>query len=391
MIEIIHKENCCGCGACVSICPKNCIVLSPDEEGFLYPKVTKKECIDCHLCEKVCPIYCNDVIRHDIRVFGCEGDNDIRAKSSSGGVFSLLAQTILEKDGIVFGAKFDNFWQLRHDYVNSVKDLDSLRRSKYIQSQILDSYKLAQSFLESNRNVLFCGTPCQIAGLRSFLKKDYDSLLLVDIICHGVPSPAVWKKYLDEFIKNVCHVNKCKKQDIVIQDINFRDKSAGWSNYNFSITYKLRGRVYIERKNIHEDFYMKLFLENVILRPSCYACKFRNQKSGSDLTLGDFWGCDNFILSNHDDKGISLVLCNTDKGYTTFSNIALKTIIPVNYIEVSKYNSCLNFSCKIPSFRNRFFLLNRFFSLDQIFRYYSGKSCLREKLLNHFLFLLFRK
>ena len=237
--------------------------------------------------------------------------------------------------------------------------------------------------------VLFCGTPCQNSGLRCYLGKEYDNLFLVDVICHGVPSPSIWDKYLSELSDRVCKIENINNNSFKITDINFREKSNGWRKYNISIKYNTGNKEYVEKENIYRNMYMNLFLNNITLRPSCYNCKFRNQKSGSDITLGDFWGYDNF--DKDDDKGVSLVLLNTDKGKSLFNSIPLKTIIPANYNEVVAYNKSLKISYDRPPFRDKFFLLNRFFSLNRVYKYYLGKSTIIEKLIYHTLFLLFRK
>lgn len=389
MINIAHKEDCCGCGACISACPRKCIVFTSDEEGFLYPYINAKDCIDCHLCERICPIINNNVESKIPTAYGCLGNDTIRMKSSSGGVFTLLSEYVIQRGGIVFGAKFDNSWHLIHDNVDSLDDLDSLRRSKYVQSNIHGCFQHVKYYLEKNKIVLFSGTPCQISGLQCYLGKEYESLFLVDVICHGVPSPYVWEKYLRESIDRVCNIANAPKKSVKVTDVNFREKTNGWRKYNISIKFDIGNEEYVERENIYKNMYMKFFLDNITLRPSCYNCKFRNQKSGSDITLGDFWGCENFFQD--DDKGISLVLLNTDKGKSLFSNIRKVSIIPVDFNEVVPYNKSLQFSYKRPLFRNRFFLLSRFFSLNRIYNYYIGKSNIIEKLAFHTLFLLFRK
>lgn len=389
MINIAHKEDCCGCGACISACPQNCIAFIPDREGFLYPSINSDDCVDCHLCERICPVINNDVKSRIPVVYGCLCDDTIRMKSSSGGVFTLLSEYVIQKGGIVFGAKFDNHWHLIHDYVDSFDGLDSLRRSKYVQSDIHNCYQLVKYFLELNKYVLFSGTPCQISGLRCYLKKEYKSLFLVDLICHGVPSPHVWEKYLIESIDRVCNITNANKKSVKVADVNFREKKNSWRNYNITIKYDIGDEEYVERENIYKNMYMKLFLDNITLRPSCYDCKFRNQKSGSDITLGDFWGCETFYQD--DDKGISLVLLNTDKGKSLFSKIHKGTVISANYPEVVAYNKSLISSYKRPLFRDRFFLLNRFLSLKSVYKYYIGKSNLFERLVYHSLFFVFRK
>lgn len=201
MINIIEKKDCCGCSACVSICPKHCITMSLDNEGFLYPQVDNESCIDCGLCEKVCLVLNQGKECKPFQVYAAKNINEeIRMKSSSGGIFTLLAEQILHEGGVVFGARFNADWEVIHDYTETKEGLAAFRGSKYVQSRLGDSFCQAEHFLRQGRKVMFTGTPCQIAGLKLFLRKTYDNLLTVDFICHGVPSPGVWKKYLEELI-----------------------------------------------------------------------------------------------------------------------------------------------------------------------------------------------
>lgn len=199
MIDIKDKKLCCGCNACVQRCPKQCISVQKDEEGFLYPIVDLSICIDCGLCEKVCLVLNQGSERNPIEVFAAVNkDDSIRMQSSSGGIFTALAEQIIQEKGVVFGARFDEKWEVKHDYTETIEGLKAFRGSKYVQSRIGDTFSKAEFFLKAGRKVMFTGTPCQIAGLRLFLRKEYENLLAVDIICHGVPSPLVWRKYLGE-------------------------------------------------------------------------------------------------------------------------------------------------------------------------------------------------
>lgn len=240
MIQIAQKTDCCGCEACVQRCPKQCISLKEDEEGFLYPIVNKDECIDCGLCEKVCPVINQNERHNPIKVLAAKNkDENIRLKSSSGGIFTLLAESILDENGIVFGACFNDKWEVTHGYTETKEGLSAFRGAKYVQSKIGDSYKQAKVFLKQNRKVLFSGTPCQIAGLKRYLRKEYDNLFTVDVICHGVPSPKVWRLYLDKILnlKDGQHSASSHSADkkTRIGGINFRSKSTGWKEYSFEV------------------------------------------------------------------------------------------------------------------------------------------------------------
>ena len=197
MIHIVDKHNCCGCSACLNVCPKACITMLADEEGFLYPKVDKTICIDCGLCEKVCPFMANLDAKRPIRSYAAINPNEQeRYNSSSGGIFTMLMRETLNRGGVVFGAAFDKKWNVHHIAIESIEEMPLLQGSKYVQSYVGDCYRDAKDFLREGRDVLFSGTSCQIAGLRQYLRKDYENLTTVDVICHGVPSPRVWSAYL---------------------------------------------------------------------------------------------------------------------------------------------------------------------------------------------------
>lgn len=303
MIRIIDKQNCCGCSACVQDCPQKCISLEEDEKGFRYPIVNERKCIDCGMCEKVCPILNLGDSCNPIKVFAAYNPNEkIRIKSSSGGVFTLLAETIINSGGVVFGAKFNEKWEVVHDYTETIEGIESFRGSKYVQSIIGNSYMLVKQFLQANRKVLFSGTPCQISGLKHYLRKVYDNLFTVEVICHGVPSPLVWKDYLD-----------VKKGSNEFSHITFRDKRNGWMNYGLSFDFKNPTSINIYNSRF-VDLYLKGYYSNVFLRESCYNCKFKNGKSNSDIALGDYWGAEEEHRNLYDDKGLSCIICYSSQG-----------------------------------------------------------------------------
>ena len=243
MIEIKDKSQCCGCNACVQRCPKQCIA-SEDEEGFLYPEVDEAICIDCGLCENVCPVINQADARIPLQVYAAKNtDEKIRMHSSSGGVFSILAEQTIKQGGVVFGARFDENWEVKHDYTETIDGVSVFRGSKYVQSKTGDTFKQAEQFLKQNRKVLFSGTPCQIVALKRYLKKEYENLLLVDFICHGVPSPGVWRKYLKQVIALTCDKNTVSshlklllsERNALVEGISFRDKRLGWQKYSFAL------------------------------------------------------------------------------------------------------------------------------------------------------------
>lgn len=303
MIEL-GSEKCIGCAGCVSVCPQNCIRLTENDDGFMYPSVDMEKCVHCNLCESVC------IINHSIpdsgnkqAYAGFSNDSIRRSDSSSGAIFYELSKTVLNNEGVVFGAAFDDSWAVYHDFCTDLSDLKRLQTSKYVQSNLDGVFEKVSVFLNNGKEVLFCGTPCQCNALRLFLKKDYENLLLVDFICHGVPSPGVWNNYIKTFGSN-------------IKKITFRDKAEGWKNYSFCVK---------TDSNIKESFwsnsYMKLFLGNYILRPSCYECKSRFPNKYADITLGDLWGADKLAPELDDDKGLSLIVINSDKGNAFFEGI----------------------------------------------------------------------
>lgn len=322
MINIINKQDCCGCTACMQRCPKSCITMLEDEEGFFYPSVDNTSCINCGICEKVCPIINQDETRKPLIVYaGINTNEEQRLKSSSGGIFVLLAEQIIKEGGVVFGAHFNNNWEVEHCYVETLEHIEPLMRSKYVQSNINNTYKEAECFLKQKRKVLYVGTPCQISGLKKFLRKEYDNLIAVDFICHGVPSPGIWRKYLHQLndfsSKKNCVSSFNVKEDII--NINFREKQLGgysWRNFGFVINNNDETLV---NSDFRKNNYMNAFLQNIILRPSCYSCKAKSGKSGSDITISDFWGIENIDNKFNDDKGVSMIIINTDKGMTLLS------------------------------------------------------------------------
>jgi coenzyme F420-reducing hydrogenase beta subunit len=362
MIELKKNEDCCGCAACIQRCPKQCITLKEDYEGFLYPVVNKDKCTDCELCEKVCPVIHQGNTRKPIYVYAAKNtDEEIRRKSSSGGIFTLLAERIIKEKGVVFGARFDENWEVVHDYVETKENIVLFRGSKYAQSKIRNTYQQAEQFLKARRQVLFSGTPCQIAGLKLFLSKEYDNLLTVDLICHGIPSPKVWQQYISEIAEN--HLvsmisNPLMSKKELISAINFRDKTYGWKRFCFALQYLYSNNankeytLFIEplRKNI----FMKGFLQDLYLRPSCYACSSKSLKSGSDITIGDYWGIQTVLPDFDDDKGVSLVMINTTKGEIIYKQLE-KESIETTYFDASAGNPCIEKSVVIPLGRDVFF------------------------------------
>lgn len=351
MHEIIDKNICSGCHACQNVCPRGCIAMIEDNEGFLYPHIDDAKCSDCGLCKKVCPLLSNRGANKKGRAYACiNRDENIRTESSSGGVFTLLAEEIIKSGGVVFGAAFDANLGVRHTKAETIDELYKMRGSKYAQSRIGNTYTDAKAYLEDGKTVLFSGTPCQISGLKRFLGKDYKNLITQDLICHGAPSPKVWRKYL-EYLS--------RRADAEITGLpSFRSKKRGWKNYSVSVKFK-NNTEYC--RVFREDLFMKAFLSNLSLRPSCYRCHEKSAERESDITLGDFWGAEKVVPDMDDDKGISLVLINSEKGRKIFDAVSGSMLCrDVDFDAAAEYNPSLTKSPAVPKKRGKFMhVLNR--------------------------------
>lgn len=402
MIKITDKQNCCGCEACVQACPKQCINFEQDNEGFRYPKVDETLCIDCGLCEKVCPVLNTGTAREPLASYAAINDNETeRLKSSSGGVFILLARQIISEGGVVFGAKFDEQWNVIHSYSDNGEGLAAFMGSKYVQSRIGNTYSQAKVFLKAGRKVLFSGTPCQIAGLRKYLRKEYDNLLTVDVICHGVPSPAVWRQYLEEIKKDarqgensvsLSPMPQVSERDtlnsvdeVAIECISFRDKRLGWKKYSFALTLAeaaadgKQNTVSLSHIHREEPYFIGFNDWSLYLRPICYSCPFRELRSGSDLTLADFWGIETLKLEMDDNKGVSVILANTPKGRDIVQELHLQKN-EVDYPDVVKRNKAV--VCSFPQAPRSFFDVIRYqkdFKTKREYFFYDQKHTVAEK------------
>lgn len=300
-----HLKYCTACSTCVNLCPKHCISLKENHEGFLYPFIESVDCIECGICTKNCPVLHPYEKRKPLKIISAINPYDeIRKQSSSGGIFSYLAEKVIENNGIVFGARYNDKWQVELDFTETKEGLDVFRGSKYVQAKNNNTFIRCKSFLDKGKTVLYSGTPCQIAGLNHYLKKSYDNLLTVEVACLGVPSPKVWKMYLSEISDNM-----------PITNISMRNKDIeGWHNYHFYIELKNNDKTISKSWKYYENEYMVAFINGMIFRPSCHNCKARNNRSHADITIADFWGVEIVHPEMDDDKGTSLVLINTSKG-----------------------------------------------------------------------------
>ena len=326
MIRITCKSACCGCGACAQACPKSCITMAADEEGFLYPQVRSDLCVGCDICIRVCPMDAKTPENAEsVQAYAAFSETD-RPGSSSGGIFSVLARWVLSQGGVVFGAAFGDDFSVHHQMIHSVEELWVLRGSKYLQSDTQTTFRQVRELLENGTTVLYTGVSCQIAGLKRYLKKDYPHLYTADVLCHGVPSPKVWKQYL-----------RHQEQHFgsPVKTVNFRGKTFGWKQFSMELSFE-NGESYCVPHG--EDPFMKLFLENICLRPACHSCRFKEFPRFSDLTLGDAWGVGDILPDMDDDGGTSLILVNSEKGQALLEQVqsslicrpeALDTLLPV--------------------------------------------------------------
>ncbi|WP_281085009.1 Coenzyme F420 hydrogenase/dehydrogenase, beta subunit C-terminal domain [Segatella bryantii] len=307
MIEIKDKKDCCGCWACSNICPKQCIQMEEDREGFKYPKVDATLCIDCGLCEKVCPVLHADIAdkpRQQVGFLSQHKDDGIRRESTSGGVFSAIAACVIRQGGVVFGAGYrKGTFVVEHQAVDRVENLGVFRNSKYVQSNVGDCYRQALGYLKKDRLVLFSGTPCQIEGFCAFLRgKIYKNLVLVDLVCRGIPSPRVLNSYITA------------QQQLIggeFTNILFRDKYYSYQYSSFSIYNRIEKKNY--HKGIDSNAYLRAFFNNLSDRPSCYNCRFKKRYRKSDLTLWDCFPIEKFTREL-DGKGTTRVLVQSKKG-----------------------------------------------------------------------------
>lgn len=311
----LDKKRCAGCTACRAICPHGAIEMKADAEGFQYPDVSSSRCVKCGLCRKACPILNGIVRKEPHSVYAAKAKDDaVRASCSSGGIFPLLAEYVLQTGGIVYGAAFSGEdWHVEHIAVEDIGQLVRLKESKYVQSEVNDLFRSVAATLKIGRRVLFSGTPCQIAGLRLYLEASRigkpDSLLLVEVICHGVPSPLAWRKYLEK---------RTDGRLRTIRRISSRRKNCGWKRFSMSLGFA-NGMEYL--KPFPQDAFMRGFLAELYSRPSCHDCPCRDQHSCADLILGDFWGIEKTLPDFDDDKGTSAVIVMTDVGCKALSVI----------------------------------------------------------------------
>ena len=324
-----NMELCCGCHACFNACPFQAIEMKYDEKGFLFPNILVDKCVGCKRCKEVCPVLNNPPIKGVEEIFGCYAkSSEERMSSCSGGFFAVVAREVLISGGVVFGAAYDDNNLVEHIIVDNLDSLNKIKGTKYVQSKIGETYKVVKGKLEKGVLVLFSGTPCQVAGLKRFLKAEYKNLICIDLVCHGVPSPKVWEKYLMDFSK-----------DREVEKVVFRDKKNGSSNA--TIEYYLKdGKV--DHEKYSSSLYIKGFVRNLYIRPSCTKCSFKGFKRCSDITIGDFWSAKEYHPDFGDDYGLSTVIIHSKKGREWFEKVSDKLyIVKSNKQEASTWNECI--------------------------------------------------
>lgn len=380
MIEIKHKEDCCGCNACFVICPLQCVTMENDNEGFFYPLVDKNICNDCGFCEKVCPIINKrkgDVDRYKKPlVYAAYATNhEVRFDSTSGGIFSVLADKIFDDRGFVGGAIYNDDHTVSHILTNDRKKLPELRSSKYLQSYADNLYSDIKKQLENKEKVFVCATPCQITALYAYLNHDYENLITCDFICHGVNSPKVFLRYMDMLERH--YRSKAKK-------IKFKNKSYGWHRFSMKVDFE-NGKSYCKDR-YHDSFFVGYLQSGNFARPSCYSCQFKGFPQKSDITLGDFWGIENIDPAMDQDCGTSLVMINSDKGKAFFESLGNSVVAKMFTLEQAAVgNPAMNSPLiAVNNDRNIFFEDLNKYPFETVAKKYFPLPAFKDRLKNAF-------
>lgn len=366
------KSQCTGCTACFSICPMKAITMKEDLDGFLYPIIDSAKCIECGKCLKSCKQRTTLKNTDETVVFiGQSNDDGELNESSSGAIFPEIAKYVLDQNGLVCGAAFDSKNVCRHFIVNNKEGLKRLQGSKYVQSVLGNIFEQIAEALANGKIVLFSGTPCQTAGLKTYINsrggENDDNLILIDILCHGCPSPAVFKKYLSYRMQE-------DKGDKLVK-ISFRDKVKGWRNFYNTYQYQ-NGTIY--SVPCGEDMYFRGFLRNAFLRPSCYKCEFKQLERVSDITLGDSWSMESIVPGVDNNRGHSFIVCHTEKGMRIVSD--LESVISLIKISKQIENGGLYKSAYLNPERKKIFRDLNVMSFEKLYtRYFSDRLILRIK------------
>lgn len=339
---LCEQMSCTGCGACAESCPVNCILMTPDQAGFLFPEIDPSKCRDCHICEKSCPVLNPLPLQKVQKVYAAWAKDDgIRTSSSSGGLFSVFAEYILNRNGAVNGVAFDSNLNLTHEIACTPGESLRFRGSKYVQSWTNGIYKKIKENLEQNKTVLFTGVPCQVAGLKAYLKKDYENLICCDIICHGVPS----QKYLRYCLEETCPIPLSE-----ISSIQFRDLKE-WGDYRLRVISQ-NGRVW--SASDEQNDYTMAFLAGAINNETCYHCHYACSERIGDISIGDFWGIGAWKKFKHDVKsGCSVLMVNSEKGSIFVESVSKQIFLEERSLrEASRENHHLAHPITRPITRN---------------------------------------
>lgn len=331
MILFEDKSKCCGCTACSNACPCNAITMIADDEGFKYPEINSDLCVECGKCKAVCQIHSlKKENEFEPIVFAAKNaDEDIRAKSTSGGMFSVFADEIISNNGVVYGVAYAEDFTVQHERADSLEICERFRGSKYVQSELSDCFKKVKEDLESGRRVLFTGTPCQIAGLKTFLgdKAHSENIILCEIICHGAPSPKLWKEHI-----------ALLESERGSRVVNYRNRSKvlGWHGHNEHVFFENGKEEYKTKlSQLHKD----LFYAHLSIRPSCYACEHTQFPRSADISIADFWGIENFLPDFDDNKGTSMLILNTSKAMDFYNQVKDKLICRESNIADAFYDN----------------------------------------------------
>lgn len=329
MINKIDDTQCCLCRGCADACPVDAIQFSREKDGFLYPAIDTEKCIGCNRCEQVCPVMKRRInaLQNEPKAFAARSkERTVRLQSTSGGIFYEAAMQVLQCGGYVCGAVFDEAFQVRHVVTKDVAVVNKMCGSKYAQSNNSGIYKEIQALLKDGKRILFSGCPCQCAALKSFLGRDYENLWVLDFVCHGIPS----QRMLDDYCKYLEERYHSK-----IKSLSFRSKEAGWHSSSVKVNFE-NHKAYCEPIVI--DAYMRSFLSGAVMKEACYTCRFKSFTSGSDLTLGDFWGAEVTHPELDDNLGLSAVFTHSEKGMTLLSSLPNVELVPVPAEEIIRYN-----------------------------------------------------
>lgn len=350
-----EKQTCCGCNACIDVCPRKAIKMVQDREGFFYPEIERSICTGCGKCHQVCPLKAKKINEGQNLYLGVQAkDNELRYSSSSGGIFTILAQYVIKKQGVVYGAGYDHNMRVVHKEVSELSQIEVIRRTKYVQSDMDGIYQNIEKNLQSDKWVLFCGTPCQAKALLLFLQKEYEKLIVIDLVCYGVPSPGIWMDYVRYLEKR--HNGK-------MSSFSFRDKRNIDNGHMRS--YIINGKEYVG--SLFNDFFCKMYFRNNIIRPSCHSCKFCTVDRCSDFTIGDFWGIEKIRPEIDDGMGTSMVIAHTGKAKRIWEEIKEETF----WFECGEKNILqprLCFPTDAAAGRWRFMLLYRCLSFSALIK-----------------------